>query len=159
MTELMPAGGEFRSGVHRMAVRVYYEDTDAAGIVYYANWLRFLERGRTEFLRALGITQSSLMRHEAAEWRAFAVRRLEIEYLGPARLDDALVIETSVEEARGASVLMKQRAVCDGMRLVEARVRVACLDVRGRAARLPAQLLTALTQHGDGLSTTGRKSA
>ncbi|MCP1334890.1 tol-pal system-associated acyl-CoA thioesterase [Futiania mangrovi] len=141
-----PETGVFEGSVHRLPVRVYYEDTDTAGIVYYANWLRFLERGRTEYIRALGVRQSDLLTGD--DWRAFAVRRVEVDYLVPARLDDALVVETWVEEARGASLVMGQQVTRDGRTLIGARVRVACIDAAGKPRRIDPEVRAALVAQG-----------
>ena len=120
--------------VHRFAVRVYYEDTDFSGVVYHANYLRFLERGRTEMLRDLGIDQVALY---AGEPRiAFAVARMEIDFRRPARMDDLLDVETRVAEVGGASLSMRQRLLRGDEPLIEAVVRVAAVS-RGRAVRLP----------------------
>jgi acyl-CoA thioester hydrolase len=115
-------------------LRVYYEDTDAAGIVYYANYLRFIERGRTEFLRALGHDQNLLMK----EGVAFAVRSVAAEYLKPARLDDQLMIETAIAELGGAQLVFSQRVVRGEDLLLDAKIRVACIaPVSGRPIRIP----------------------
>jgi acyl-CoA thioester hydrolase len=121
-----------------LSLRVYYEDTDAGGVVYYANYLRFLERGRTEWLRALGTDQSRLM---ADAGLAFAVRSLAVEYLKPARLDDLLDVFVELESLGRAQVCFVQRIERNGETLVTARVRVACLDVkRNRATGIPKDL-------------------
>jgi len=106
-------------------VRVYYEDTDAAGVVYYANYLKFLERGRTEWLRTLGFAQDTLMRDAGI---VFAVRRVEIDYLRPARFDDALVVASQMDVAGRASLTFRQRLLRDDSLLADARVQVVCLD-------------------------------
>ena len=107
-------------------VRVYYEDTDAGGVVYYANYLRYLERARTEWLRHHGFVQDTLMRESGI---VFAVRRVEIDYLLPARLDDALVVEAEIEAASKVSLTFAQRIVrAPDTVLVRATVKVACLD-------------------------------
>ncbi len=127
-------------------VRVYYEDTDAGGIVYYANYLRFFERARTEWLRALGATHQQL---EADDGLLFVVRDLSIEYLKPARLDDELIIDVCVAEARRASLTLTQSARRAGSTetLVTASVRIAVLR-RGasRPAALPDWLLQELNR-------------
>src|SRR5207249_10649271 len=105
--------GEIRDGRHHMAVRVYYEDTDFSGHVYHASYLRFMERGRTNYLRLLGADQRALFdetAHEAPGF-AFVVRSMQIEFLKAARMDDVLDIVTAPEEGKGASVLLKQRVV------------------------------------------------
>jgi acyl-CoA thioester hydrolase len=134
------------NAIFRVEVRVYYEDTDAAGIVYYANYLRFIERGRTEFLRALGHDQIVLIK----EGIAFAVRSVSAEFLKPARLDDLLTIETTVAELGGAQVTFAQRILRGHELLLDAKIRVACVDpVRGKPIRMPRPIhdqLAALTK-------------
>jgi acyl-CoA thioester hydrolase len=118
-------------------IRVYYEDTDAAGIVYYANYLRFLERGRTEFLRTLGHDQNALME----DGIAFAVRSASAEFLKPARLDDLLTVETTVASLGRAQVTFAQRILRDKELLLDAKIRVACIDpVRGKPLPMPRAL-------------------
>lgn len=107
-----------------LATRVYYEDTDAAGIVYYANYLRFLERARTEFLRALDHSQQQLMQ----EGIAFAVRSVNAEYLKPARLDDQLTVETLLGSLGRAQVVFLQRILRGEELLLDAKIRVACIN-------------------------------
>lgn len=121
--------------VHRLPVRVYYEDTDAAGIVYHANYLRFAERGRTEMLRALGIDQTAMRRDLGL---VFAVHALTARYHKPARLDDTLVVETRLQTLAGASVSVAQRVMRAGETLVALDIKVACIDQAGRPRRLPA---------------------
>jgi acyl-CoA thioester hydrolase len=127
--------------VHRFETRVYWEDTDGAGIVYYANYLRFAERARTEWLRRLGIEQR---RMQAELGVVFAVRRCACEYVRPARLDDLLEVETSVAGAGGASIDLNQRIRRDGTLLAELDVTVACIGADGRVARLPPAIRHAL---------------
>ncbi len=141
MTEAQPQSGHLADGVHKLALRVYWEDTDAAGIVYYANYLKFVERGRSDMLRLSGIDQWQMKQDEGVN---FVVRRCEVDYLQPARLDDALEIETYVEVARGASLDMRQTVRRDGDDLVVALVRLACVDAAGRPVRLPADIKSAL---------------
>lgn len=121
-----------------LPVRVYYEDTDAAGVVYYANYLRYLERARTEWLRAIGVEHQRLA---AEQGIGFVVRSCTIEYLRPARLDDALEIVSRIASL-GRAQLEFDQAVCrDGEQLVSARVRVACLDLRRmKPVGLPAEV-------------------
>ncbi|WP_375465158.1 tol-pal system-associated acyl-CoA thioesterase [uncultured Methylobacterium sp.] len=130
-----------RSVAHSLPVRVYYEDTDFSGFVYHASYLRFMERGRTELLRSLAGDQSAL--HRAADGLVFVVRRLEIDYLKPARMDDALTVLTGTRDLRGASMHLHQEVRRGDDVLVRAAVVVAC--VRGaRAIRLPDALRRAL---------------
>jgi acyl-CoA thioester hydrolase len=126
---------------HAIEIRVYYEDTDLAGIVYYANYLKFIERGRTEMLRAAGVSQSRLKEETGL---VFAVVHVAIDYRAPARLDDLLRVETTVTALGGASLTMRQRVMRDGAVLVEATVRLACVGPDGRACRLPGSLRAAL---------------
>jgi acyl-CoA thioester hydrolase len=128
----------------QLSLRVYYEDTDAGGVVYYANYLRFLERARTEWLRQLGCAREQL-RAECG-W-LFVVRRVEADYLRPARLDDLLTVQAAVAEARGASIAFDQWITHeDGHELLRARVLLACVDAQHfRPQRLPASLLQQLT--------------
>jgi len=123
-----------------LAVRVYYEDTDFSGRVYHASYLRFLERGRTEWLRGHGLTHQELA---AASGLVFAVRSMQIDFLAPARIDDLLTVETRAAAARGASMAFQQRIVLGEKALVTASVLVAAIR-DGRPARLPASLREAL---------------
>jgi acyl-CoA thioester hydrolase len=124
-----------------ITVRVYYEDTDLAGIVYYANYLRFIERGRTEYVRARGIDQARL-RQDAG--LVFAVRRVEADYLAPARFDDLLTVQTEATRIGGARVEMRQAVLRGDAPLFRATVTLAVLDETGRPRRLPPELLRAL---------------
>lgn len=119
---------------HRLTLRVYYEDTDLAGVVYYANYLRFIERGRSEALRDLGIDQVGLKRDLGL---VFVVRRLTIDYHLPALFDDMLEIRTCVIRLRGASVEMAQGVWRGDACLSRAAVTIACMDAGGRPQRLP----------------------
>jgi acyl-CoA thioester hydrolase len=125
---------------HHLPVRVYWEDTDAGGLVYHASYLRFLERGRTEMLRALGIDQGTLL---AESGLAFVVRRMAIEFHRPARLDDLVTVETVPSAVGGASLVLGQAIRRGGDLLVEATVTCACLR-NGRAARMPPMVRNAL---------------
>lgn len=122
---------------HSHALRVYYEDTDLAGIVYYANYLKFIERARTEWVRGLGVDQARL---KAEDGIVFAVRRVEADYLRPARFDDELVVETAVEAFTGARIVLEQVVTRRGERLFQALVTLVCLTETGAPARLPAEL-------------------
>lgn len=143
--------GFFEAGEHALPLRVYYEDTDAAGIVYHASYLRFAERARTEFLRLAGIDQRPLV---AAEGLAFAVRRAEIDYRWPALLDDRLEVRSRLVRLGAASVEIEQRIVRERQTLVTIMVKVACVELStGRPKRLPAAVRDALepfAQHATG---------
>ena len=122
---------------HRFTCRVYYEDTDLAGIVYYANYLRFIERARTEWVRSLGVDQGRL---KAEEGIVFAVRRVEADYIAPARFDDELTVETATEQMTGARLVVRQDVKRAGEVLFTALVTLVALNEAGGAARLPAVL-------------------
>jgi acyl-CoA thioester hydrolase len=137
--------GEIREGRHVMAIRVYYEDTDFTGIVYHASYLRFMERGRTNYLRLIGADHSALFAaaEQEAQGFAFVVRSMTIEYFKPARMDDILAIITAPMTIGGASLQLLQRVERAGELLVEARVRVAFVS-GGRARPIPKSLRLAL---------------
>ena len=126
---------------HQIPIRVYYEDTDLAGIVYYANYLKFIERGRTDWLRDMGIDQSAL---KAEAGVVFAVRRIEADYLSPARFDDLLTVETDLAAATAARIVVDQRVTRAGVTLFSARVTIACLGPSGRPTRIPNAVRTAI---------------
>lgn len=125
------------AGAHQISVRVYYEDTDFSGVVYHASYLRFMERGRTELIRALGIAQRELFDGDAA--LGFAVRRMLIDFVRPAVMDDLLTIETRATLARGATMELDQRILRGEEVLVTAQVKVACVG-GGKARRIPDSL-------------------
>lgn len=120
---------------HRFDLRVYYEDTDLAGIVYYANYLKFIERGRSEWVRTLGVDQVALKRDEGI---VFAVRRVEADYQSPAKFDDELTVVTELEAETGARLVVRQRVERDGVVLFSALVTLVALTEAGAPARLPA---------------------
>jgi len=122
---------------HRFTCRVYYEDTDLAGIVYYANYLKFIERARSEWVRDRGINQTAL---KADSGLVFAVRHLVADYLAPARFDDLLVVTTRLAELGGARIVLDQDVACDGRPLFSARVTLVALNEAGRPARITAAL-------------------
>ena len=121
---------------HEYGLRVFWEDTDAAGIVYYANYLKFCERARSEMVRAAGLDQRRLLDDDGI---VFAVRRCEIDYLGAAKLDDELNVITRVLKVGGASVQLQQTVRRGQEDLVRASLRLGCVDRAGRAARMPAR--------------------
>lgn len=137
MSAIEPATGDpkaFDTPPHALSVRVYYEDTDFSGFVYHANYLRFLERGRTELLRGLAGDQSDL--HRDAQGLVFVVRRMSLDFMSPARMDDLLTILTHTRTLRGASMQLAQEVRRGDTLLVAAEVTVACVR-DGRAVRLP----------------------
>ena len=123
--------------VHVFRTRVYYEDTDLAGIVYYANYLKFIERARTEWVGALGIDQMAL---KSGHGIVFAVRRVEADFLRPARFGDDLEVQTVLQSLGGARLVLEQVVLRKGERLFVAVVTLVCLTDEGHAARLPAEV-------------------
>ncbi len=126
--------GRLEGQAHVLPVRVYYEDTDAGGVVYHANYLKFCERARSDWLRLLGIHQSALPD------MFFVVRRMACEFLKPARLDDLLEVETRFSQSSGARLELEQRVMREGNTLFQASVTVALIDGKGRPKRLPQTL-------------------
>lgn len=133
-----PVTGQIADGVHSLAVRIYFEDTDLSGVVYHANYLRFMERGRSDLLRLLGIDQRGA--HEGGEG-AYVVADLQIRYLLPARLNDDLVVQTRCLAVGAATVSMGQRILRGADVLIEATVRAGFLTPEGRPRRQPAEWL------------------
>lgn len=119
---------------HEFTLRVYYEDTDLAGLVYYANYLKFIERARSEYVRELGIDQAAMKEGGLV----FAVSRVEADYIQPAKYDDLLVVRTSVTRKTAARLTLTQEIRRNDTRLFEAVVTIVCLDETGRPQRLPA---------------------
>ena len=121
---------------HTLDIRVYYEDTDMAGIVYYANYLRYIERARSDWVREMGINQLSMK----AEGVVFAVRRVEADYIQPARFDDLLQVRTDLVSLSPARMVMRQEVRRDGTLLFQADVTIVCINANGKPCRLPAKL-------------------
>ncbi len=123
--------------------RIYYEDTDAGGVVYYANYLKFFERARTDFLRAKNISQSELLEKENL---LFVVRKCEVEYVFPAKLDDEIEVSVEVKEVRSASILMAQKMTKSGKILSTLNVKIACIDSRNfKPRKIPSLISQSLT--------------
>ena len=122
---------------HALEVRVYFEDTDFSGVVYHARYLHFLERSRTDFLRLKGIGHRALAEGAFGEAMAFVVRRMEIDFLRPARIDDVLRVETRTVLLGGARVVLDQSIFCEEALLLSARVKVAVISPDGRPRRMP----------------------
>jgi acyl-CoA thioester hydrolase len=137
--------GTIADGLHRMQVRVYYEDTDFSGIVYHANYLRFMERGRTNYLRLLGADQRALFAEAESEAPGFAfvVRSMTLEFLRPSRMDDLLEIVTRPLDVKGASITLGQEVRRGDELLLEAKVKVAFVS-GGRARPIPKPLRIAM---------------
>lgn len=133
--------GSGESAKHMAQYRVYYEDTDAAGIVYHANYLKFAERARTEWLRELGFSQSKLMQEEGL---GFVLRHCAIDFLASAKLDDLLTVETHLQELGKVRMTMNQIIKRADTRLAELTVTLACINGQGKPAGLPAALVKAI---------------
>ena len=139
---------ERSSANHRIELRVYYEDTDFSGIVYHANHLKFFERGRTDALRACGVTHTDLLSRD--EPLVFAVRRMDTQWHVPARIDDRLEVYSWFEDARGARMMLYQEIFrpADGALIASADVEAACLSLDGRPRRIPNDVRNALKLSG-----------
>jgi acyl-CoA thioester hydrolase len=141
--------GAVQDRVHTLIVRVYHEDTDLTGVVYHANYLRFLERGRSDFLRAAGVTHAMLA--DGPSPVGFAVRRMEIDFLKPARLEDVLAVRTVFAPRQGALLRARQAIERGGETLLTAELEVACVTLDGRAARPPKVLVNAVAPYEGGV--------
>lgn len=137
-----PSAGWMEGLEHVLPVRIYYEDTDFTGVVYHGAYVRFFERGRTDFLRLAGVGHAELL--ERPDPLAFTVTRLSIDFRRPARIDDALAVRTRYEAVRGPRLLIRQRVLRGEALVAEAAVEAACIDLAGRARRPPADLVQAL---------------
>ena len=131
----VPGHGFFRDHTHILPARVYYEDTDFSGVVYHGAYVKFLERGRTEYLRAVGIHHKEML--ELDEPIAFTIQKLEIDYKRPARIDNALEIRTVFYQSKGARLRADQSVWFEDQELVAARVTAACINLEGRVRRMP----------------------
>lgn len=131
---------------HRWPVRIYYEDTDMQGIVYYANYLKYLERARTEFLREKGFEQDQLIEQQAV---AFAVRSVQMDYIKPAKFNDELIVTTQVQQLKRVSLVFQQTIICpadDNAIINSATIKVACLDARSMKIKpIPTEMIEQLT--------------
>jgi acyl-CoA thioester hydrolase len=138
MSGAVPTSGAFEGREHVLPVRVYYEDTDFTGVVYHAGYLRFFERGRTEFLRSVGVEHAALL--ALPEPCVFALTRISVAFLKAARVDDALEVRTKYHSMRGVRIGAAQRIVRDGALIAEADVEVVCIRPDGRPRRPPPEL-------------------
>jgi len=142
--------GRLDGGGHILPVRVYFEDTDFSGVVYHGSYVRFMERGRTDFLRLAGVGHDALDKGAHGEPLAFAVRRMAIEFLKPARIDDVIEVETRVREVAGARIVLSQTVRRGAEILVTAEVTVALVNSAGQARRLPESVRDGLLRGGSG---------
>ncbi|MBK5197198.1 MAG: tol-pal system-associated acyl-CoA thioesterase [Methyloceanibacter sp.] len=144
MTNWPDLAGRIEGETHVLPIRVYFEDTDCAGVVYHANFLKFCERGRSDFIRLLGIEHQSLANPEQGEPAVFVVRRVEIDYLKPGRMDDVLEVVTSCAEIGSASLKLAQDVRRDGTLIARALVSVVLVSRSGKPQRIGAVVRNAL---------------
>lgn len=140
MTE--PSAGWIEGREHLLPVRIYYEDTDFTGMVYHANYLRYFERGRSDFFRIAGISHTELLK--LAEPTAFTLVRVEIDYRRAARVDDALLVHTTYDTIKGPRLMVSQRITRGEELIAEAHVQAVCIDLRGRAKKPPREMVELL---------------
>ena len=136
--DIRPVDGQWQDNTHVFPIRVYYEDTDFTGVVYYANYLKFFERGRTEALRSSGVSHTELFQLDPP--LGFVVRQISVDYMSPARVDDALIVETHFEQIKGARMIISQTIRRSDEVLATAHVEAACIDMEGRPRRLPQSI-------------------
>ena len=137
--------GRMEGQVHRLPVRIYYEDTDFTGLVYHANYLKFFERGRSDFLRLCGVGHADMVSGAFGKSLAFAIRRMEVDFLRPSRIDDILEIVTEVDDLRGARFNIRQKAELAGHSVATAKVEAVLIDENARPTRFPAQIIERLS--------------
>jgi len=137
-----PSAGRFLGRAHLLPMRVYYEDTDFTGLVYHGNYVRYFERGRSDFLRLAGVSHADLLQADSPT--AFVVTRMEIDFRLAARIDDALVVNTTYDSFRGPRLFVRQRITRDGALIAEAVVEAACISLDGRPRKPPPGLVERL---------------
>lgn len=142
MSDTSPCAGWLVGREHQLPVRIYYEDTDFTGVVYHANYLRYFERGRSDFFRLVGVSHSSLLEQPAPS--AFTITRITVDFKRAARIDDALLVRTTYDAMKGPRLFISQRITRAEELIATADVEAACIDLSGRAIRPPATLKAAL---------------
>ena len=147
--------GELTAGAHRLHARVYYADTDFSGVVYHGRYLEFFERGRSDFLRLAGVHHTELADGKHGEKLVWVVKRMEIDFRAPARIDDVLTIDTRTERVSGARIFMAQAISRGDQVLVEAKVEAAIISETGRPRRFPKEWIDAFMP---GTSDAGQAS-
>ena len=140
---ILPTAGRFEGREHILPVRVYYEDTDFTGLVYHANYVRYFERGRSDFLRLAGVGHADLLAGETP--LAFVITSMDLRFLKAARIDDALIVRTTYDALRGPRLTIRQTIERGGEVLCRAEVEAAVIDLTGRPRRAPATLIAAVT--------------
>ncbi|HEY2659332.1 MAG TPA: tol-pal system-associated acyl-CoA thioesterase [Caulobacteraceae bacterium] len=138
-----PTAGMFEGREHVLPVRVYYEDTDFTGVVYHANYVRYFERGRSDFLRLAGVSHTSLLERE--DPAAFVVTRLAIDFRQAARIDDALLVRTTYDTVKGPRLMISQRIFRSETLIAQAEIEAACISLNGRPRKPPSGLVAALS--------------
>ena len=138
-------GGFFRDGIHILPIRIYFEDTDFSGVVYHANYLRYFERGRSDCLRAIGVPHNELLDSETPV--VWTIRRMELDFIKPARIDDALEVHTAYTKMSGARLNADQVVRRDGEDLVRAHLEAACITPEGKATRIPKPAMEKIRKH------------
>ncbi|HEX4180745.1 MAG TPA: tol-pal system-associated acyl-CoA thioesterase [Caulobacteraceae bacterium] len=138
-----PTAGWFEGREHRLPVRIYYEDTDFTGVVYHANYVRYFERGRSDFLRLAGVSHGDLLVRE--DPAAFVITRMELDFRVPARIDDALLVVTTYDRVKGPRLFITQKIVRGETLIAEAVVEAACISLDGRPRRPPSGMVTLLS--------------
>jgi acyl-CoA thioester hydrolase len=137
-----PSAGWLVGREHQLPVRIYYEDTDFTGVVYHANYLRYFERGRSDFFRVVGVSHSALL--ERPDPAAFTITRITVDFKRAARIDDALLVLTTYDSARGPRLFISQRITRGEELIATAQVEAACIDLKGRARKPPPGMAEAL---------------
>ena len=138
-----PTAGHFEGREHVLPIRVYYEDTDFTGVVYHANYVRYFERGRSDFLRMAGVSHSDLL--ERDDPAAFVVTRMAVDFRQAARIDDALLVRTTYDTVKGPRLTISQRILRGEALIAEARVEAACISLAGRPRKPPPGLVAAIS--------------
>lgn len=142
MTETAPSAGWLEGREHVLPVRIYYEDTDFTGMVYHANYLRYFERGRSDFFRIAGISHTELLK--LPEPTAFTIVRIELDFKRAARVDDALLVRTTYDAVKGARLMVSQRIVRGDELIAQAQVEAVCISLEGRAKKPPREMVELL---------------
>jgi acyl-CoA thioester hydrolase len=140
MTKIMPQSGSIKGKIHYFNIRVYYEDTDIGGVVYYANYLKFMERARSEMLRDLGIDQAKMLDYTKPEDVSFVVKRAEIDFNRSAKFDDQLIVKSEIVKLGGASVIIKQDVTKNDQILVTGMIKIAVIGQDGKPKKLPKSI-------------------
>jgi len=143
MTDDAPSAGWLVGREHQLPVRIYYEDTDFTGVVYHANYLRYFERGRSDFFRLVGISHTAFL--NLPEPTAFSIIRIELDFKRAARIDDALLVRTTYDAVKGPRLMISQRITRGDELIAEARVQAVCIDLKGRAKKPPREMMTLLS--------------